>query len=392
MANPITFLFGYATLTAPLSSAADILNAAREHGIVYRNQKSDGENISLECSLAAARRMRKACASRGIPILSDTEHGVPHLLKKYRKRYGIFIGGILTVVLIILSGTVVWDIRIDGEKRLSEEQVLSELEACGLHIGSRIRELNTDAIQTKMIILSDDVSWISINLIGTVAHVEIRESEPMPQKETLPAAANLIATDDGEIVGFEEVRGDIAVKIGDFVRKGELLVSGIRESKTQGFIYSVARGRVFAKITTEYGVDIPLKYEKKKYEDAVYKEKYIIFFNKEIKIYSNNRKNTTSCDIIDTVEYANVFSMGKLPFGIRTVKHLPYSTEVAERSAEEAVELAFSALRMREEELMISDVISKQFSGSLTDGVYRLRCTAVSVKNIAKQQEVEIVT
>ena len=83
--------------------------------------------------------------------------------------------------------------------------------------------------------------------------------------------------------------------------------------------------------------------------------------------------------------------MGKLPFGIRTVKHLPYTYESAERSTEEAIDLAFGRLRLIEEELMISDVTSKQFLGSLSDGVYTLRCTAISVKNIAKQQEIKII-
>ena len=284
MANPITFLFGYVRVSAPLGSAADILNIAQKHGVVYRNQKSNGESISFECSLPAARRLRKICAEKEIPSLSFTEHGVPHLLIKYRKRYGIFVGIVLAVALIILSGTVVWDIRIDGENRLTERQILAELDECGLRKGVLTRGLDTDAIQTKMIIHSDDVSWISINLIGTVAHVQIRESEPLPEEKKEPSAANLVATDDGEIVGFEEVKGDIAVKLGDLVGKGELLVSGIRESKTQGFIYSVAQGRVFAKTKTEYSVEIPLKYETKRYKDEVYEEKYLIFFNKEIKV------------------------------------------------------------------------------------------------------------
>ena len=391
MANPITFLLGYRTIAADISYAADIFNVAREFGIVYRNQKSDGQTISLECSLPAARRLCKICDERAITLSSVTEHGLPHLLGRYRKRYGIFVGIVIAVVLIILSGTVVWDIRIDGEKRLTEKQILSDLEACGLRIGTATRGLDTDVIQTRMIIHSDDISWISINLIGTVAHVEIRESEPLPEKEYPPLAANLIATDDGEIVGFEEVKGDISVKIGDLVNRGDLLVSGIRESKTQGFIYSVADGRVFAKTKSEYSVEIPLKYERKKYEDKAYVEKYIIFFNKEIKIYSNNRKNNISCDIIDTVEYADVFSMGKLPFGIRTVKHLPYTYESAEISTEEAIDLALFRIRLLEEELMISDVTAKQFSGSLADGVYRLKCTATYVKNIAKQKEIEII-
>lgn len=390
MANPISFLFGYHIIKAELSAAADIFNAAHEYGIVYRNRRSESGTVSIECSLPAARRLKKICAARGIPILSDTEHGVPHLLGKYRRRYGVFIGGALCVALVILSGTAVWDIRIDGDKHLSEEQILDELDACGLRIGTPVHLLDTDIIQTRMLIYSDDVSWISINLIGTVAHVEIRESEPQPPEKPDFKAANLVASEDGEIVGFEDIRGDITVKIGDLVSQGDLLVSGIRDIEMQGFVYKVASGKVYAKTKSVYSVDIPLKYEKKTYKNEVFEEKYLIFFNKEIKIYSNNRKNNISCDIIDTVEYANVLSMGKLPFGIRTVKYLPYGYESAERSRDEAIDLALLKLRSLEEELGVSDVISKQLSGIFSDGSYRLECTAVSVKNIAVQREIEI--
>ena len=384
MANPITFIFGYRIITADISFAADILNLCRKHGIIYRDQTATEDTLRLECSLFAARRLQKICQEKGISFLSIEERGVPRLFYKYRHRYGIFLGLLLSLLLIYLSGTVVWDIRIDGERRLTEEKILADLSMCGISIGSPIRSLDTDVIQNRMIIYSDDISWISINLSGTVAHVEIRESEPVPPDKIEYTAANLVAMSDGEISGFRDVRGEIVVKIGDLVREGELLVSGIRESATQGFSYTCAQGEVFAKTEASYNVDIPLKYEKKVYLD----KKYLVFFNNEIKIYSNNRNLDTSCDIIDTVEYANPFSFGELPFGIRTVRYLPYTYMTAERSAEEAVDLAFFKLRCTEEEMGISDVISKQFSGDFSDGSYRLHCTATSVKNIAKQVEV----
>ena len=165
MANPITFLFGYRKIKAEIRHAADILNVAREYGIVYRNQKSDADLISLECPLPAARLLKRICEKRGISFISDTEHGIPHILGKYHRRYGIFVGALLCVVLVFLSGRAVWDIRIDGENRLTEKQILAELDMCGLRIGSPIKDLDTDVIQNRMIIYSDDVSWISINLI-----------------------------------------------------------------------------------------------------------------------------------------------------------------------------------------------------------------------------------
>ena len=391
MANPVIFLFGYKTISADISFAADIFNLCKENGIIYNNQRANESSVSLDCTLFYARYLERLCQKRGISLLSVRSHGLPHIIYKYRHRYGLAAGLFISVLLVILSQLFVWDIRIDGERRLAEKQILDDLNKCGIHVGSLIKSLDTDVIQNRMIIYSDEVSWISINLLGTVAHVEIREVEPLPEKEKNPPAANLVATEDGEITGFEEVRGEIAVKIGDRVRKGELLVSGIRQSKTQGFSYTAADGRVFAKTISSYFVEVPLEYDKKEATGKVYTEKYLVFFNKDVKIYSNNRKLSASCDIIDTVNYLNILSLGELPFGIRTVRHIEYSLVKTSRSAEEAIDLAFLKLRYLEEELGVSDVLSKQLTGSLVDRVYRLDCTATSIKNIARQVEIEIV-
>ena len=53
---------------------------------------------------------------------------------------------------------------------------------------------------------SDTVSWISVNLIGTVAEVEIREKLPAAvPEETAPA--NLVARCDGVVTACEFVGG-----------------------------------------------------------------------------------------------------------------------------------------------------------------------------------------
>ena len=390
MKNPITFLFGYKTISVELVHAAKLLNLCGFYGISYHNQVYDETKICIDCSLFGAMRLLRLCEKNGIPVLSLTPHGIPHLLFAYRHRYGIFLGLIISAALIFMSGNFLWDVRIEGETRLSEKQVIEELRACGLFVGMPLKKIDADVIQNRVMIYSDDVSWISINLSGTVAYVEIRETQKLPEKKEKPKAANLVAASDGEITDFIEVKGEIAVKIGDFVREGDLLVSGIRDSKKLGFTYTAADGQVFAKVTEELEVKIDLNYEKKEYLDKSYCEKYLVFFNKEIKIYSNIQKMAENCDIIDTVEYVNFFSLGSLPFGVRTVRYMPYEYKSETRSEESAIDLAFYELRLIESEKGISDVLSKELDGIFSDGAYHLRCKTTYLKNIARQVEIEI--
>ena len=129
MHNPIIFLFGYKTIRADMSCAAKILNLCGDYGIPYISQRTDSESFYIECSLPSAIRLLRLCEKNGIELLSVTPHGLPHLLYTYRRRCGLFLGAIIAVVLIFLSGRFLWDIRIDGERKLTEKEVLDELYA-----------------------------------------------------------------------------------------------------------------------------------------------------------------------------------------------------------------------------------------------------------------------
>ncbi len=389
MRDPFSFIIGYKRLSFDLAYAADILNICHEHRFVYRRQTSDGESMSLELSLFVATQLLRSCEKKEIPVREVREGGLPCLLGKYRRRYGFFAGCILFTLIIFLSSSLLWDIEIEGEERISEAEVLCELRECGLTVGMPLSKIKADTIQNRVLMHSDNISWIAVNLIGTVAHVEIREH--MSAEEIYePQAANLIATCDGTIEYLEEVRGNPVVTTGDLVREGELLVSGIYDSDSVGFHFLAAKGRVMARTEEHYRIEIPLKYQLKVYTGRSFCEKYLIFFSQEIKIYSNSRNLPPKCDTIDTVEYLDILSGGELPVGIRTIKHLEYEYTDAERSPKEAIDKAHLALRDALDAADNEALLKKSFECELTDECYILNCTVEVIKNIAKQVEIEI--
>ena len=384
------FMLGQVLLSAEKGAAHEIMNVCMERGYVYRDLRFDGERIYFTSSPLTAKRLSEECAARGIEIVRISERGLPHLLGRYRHRYGFFVGIAVAAAIIFLSGSVIWGIRIDGNEALSDGEVIEELRRCGLSLGSRRRGLDVGSIENRVLISSDEISWISVNIIGTVAEVEIRECEIKEEREEY-LASNIVASRDGQIELFEDVRGNILLEIGDYVRKGELIVSGLYDSRTQGIVYTAARGRVLARTEREFSVEIPLKYEKKSYTGRVFTEKYIIFFEKEIKIYTNAGNSYASCDTIDTVEYIDFFSQGELPVGVRTVKHMEYVYESAERSPSEAEQLAEYKLSC-ELSLLARDaeLLRKSSTAHLTETAYIIDCHIELIENIAEQREIKI--
>ena len=390
MRGILLFIFGYVSLSAERARAHEIMNLCMERGYVYRDLRFEGDRIYFNCSLGTAKKLSDVCGARGIEIVRLRERGVPSLLGRYRHRYGFFAGLALFAAIFFLSGTVIWGIKIDGNARLSEREVLTELRRCGLSVGSRKSGLDVSAIENRVLIESDEISWISVNIIGTVAEVEIREIEVEEEREQY-LASNIVAARDGQIELFEDVRGNIILNIGDYVRKGELIVSGLYDSQTQGIRYTDAKGRVLARTERDISVSIPFKYEKKRYTGKVFTEKYLIFFEKEIKFYTNAGNLYASCDTIDTVEYINFFSAGELPVGVRTVKHMEYVYEDAERTPEDAERLADYKLSCELAALADDgELLRKSKVYRVTDTAYIIDCHIQRIENIAERREIKI--
>ncbi len=389
MAHPFLFFTGYHILRMLRSDAGEVMELCRCQGLVYRNVSFCEEHVCILCSPRTLLRLLPLLKDRNIAVTVSELKGLWGLLYRYRRRYGIFLGMLLFAATVFLSGRVVWSIRVEGNERVSDREVIEQLRVCGLSVGSELSELNTAAVEHRMIILSDDISWISVNMMGTVAQVEVRESEPIPE-QTRWDAAELVAARGGTVEALEDIRGNLLVKIGDDVAEGDVLVSGMYESENGERRYALAGGKVLARTERDFSVEIPLKYEKKAYTGEVKTEKYLIFFEKEVKFFGNTGNCTDSCDTINTVEYVQLTESVSLPFGIRTVRYFVYETAEAEYSRERAAELASYRLQCEMEQLPEEAIlVRKQITVESTSDTYILRCRAQYVENIAVAREIK---
>ncbi|MBO5939182.1 MAG: sporulation protein YqfD [Clostridia bacterium] len=391
MRSFLHFLTGSRTLRFGAASAGEVMNLCRHYGFVYWNLRFCGEHLCLDASLITSTKLCSACRERGISVVSEGERGLPSLLLRYRRRFGLLVGALCFFLIILFSGRVLWGIEIDGNHTLSDEEVLSELRACGLTVGCRLSELDTEVLENRVLIFSDEISWISVNLIGTVAHVELREVEELPPDEPNFDASNLVAARSGKIELLENIRGSAVVSIGDLVVEGELLVSGLSEMQSGGVRYRCAEGQVFARTERDFLVEIPYAYQQKRYTGRKKSEKSLIFFEKEIKFFSNCRNLPATCDTINTVEYFSLWDGRTLPVGIRTVEYREYEMCDEVRDATEAISLAYECLyeQMEAEELEGS-LVRKSTVTEISDDALILRCRAEYIENIAIVKEIEI--
>lgn len=392
--SPFLFFMGQDNLVFDENDSVKIVNICMKNKIVYRDPIIDAEGrFSLWCTSLMSYALLRECNRLNIQSKILRKKGFPSLVVRYKNRIGLILGAVFAIVIMFMSDNYVWDVRVNGNESVTYTELLNTLSECGLSVGSKINELDIDAIETRTLLKCKKISWISINLQGTYANVQIREAGERLDDNDETKPSNLIAVRDGQIDRLELFSGNAMVRHGDVVRKGDILVSGIWDSNHYGMFVTRSFGKVYARTKREFRVEIPFEYETKTLKESKIKEKYLIFFSKEIKVFENAGNMGASCDTIESVKNLRFFSGERLPVGVRTVKEVSYLTETARYTDEEAMNVAYYRLReMMESELSGAELLMKNIECEITDTTYILYCKVECIENIAEMQEFDYVT
>ena len=389
--NPILFLFGYARISADPLNATRLLNLCLKFGFSFRafHGEEDG-SIAFTAPMTTAKKILQLAKERGIDLMVEKKGGMPTILARRRKRYGLMLGGLCGAILLFLSGRVVWDVRVVGNQTMTTEQVLEELRLCGFGVGSSLKDFHAGELENRVLLQSDSLSWISIYMDGTVAMVQVLENVSSPQASP-KKPANLVASADGQIESIELLRGDCLVKVGQAVRAGDLLVSGIYDSKTVGVRFTRAAGRVLARTEQVYEIEIPLKTTEKVYSTEKTDAIWLNFFQKSMKIYKSTGNHTGSCDIIKMEKHLSGWWLERLPVSFTVEICKCYEEIEVDRTPEEALALAYEALAGELGALSAdTQLLRKDIKTTLTEDTLILECVVLCIENIAVQSEFEV--
>jgi similar to stage IV sporulation protein len=381
------WLLGYVKCRVRCDHTACFFNLCREHGFLYapvREREADDNSFACRISLSQWKNVEHACRSRGIDARVIGRGGLPMLFYRYRLRVGLAVGALLTVALVLVAGRVVWDVRVQSEAGVNGAELIEQLRACGLAVGTWIPSVETDDVESRLLVESDDIAWVSVNMKGTVAYVQVRALK-QPHSTRTDEPTNLVARCEGVIESVKLISGEVSVQVGDLVREGELLISGVRDSSVQGYGVSSAQGEVLARTEHILTVKVDRVSEQKVYTGQKIAQKTLFFFGKAIKIQKSTGIIEGNCDTIKRLE---IFDLGKgvrLPVSMETVVLQTYVTEPVTLDDEALMSRAYEqlggALTAATEGAML---VSKQVSTELTDTGALLTCRYRCVENIAE--------
>ena len=185
------------------------------------------------------------------------QHGLPYLLKKYRSRYGLLIGAVVWGAALWYGTGFIWNVQVTVTPDINEYELRQELKEHGLYEGARFDSIDADKIENALCLEDSRISWITINLMGTEAEVRVNSRIAAPEKNA--AAGNILSRADGTVTRMEVKNGTAKVKVGDGVRSGQMLVSGVIEYTDGSSKLVEGDAQIYAKTFREVSIKVPVK-------------------------------------------------------------------------------------------------------------------------------------
>lgn len=245
----------------------------------------------------------------------------------------VFSFAISLILLFIISNTC-FEIEIVHNNEDLRKLVKEELKENGIHRLSFIPNFSKRKQIIEKIVKENknEIEWLEIEKTGSKLTVKLTERKLNPTKENLHTR-HIVAKKSGIIKKVEASTGVIVKKINDYVKKGDIIVSGdiIKDETIKGQVVSI--GAVYAETWYKVNIEYPLYYEEVKYLDEVKNNIIINLFDDSYSL----RKNYTD----SYLEKKYVLIKNKIfPFSIRVEKQRKTKVTKQELTPEEAIKKA----------------------------------------------------
>lgn len=290
MLNIIRFFKGYVKITVDGYFIERFINLCINKNIYLWDIKKMGENrLSAKVFSEDFKKLRIPAKKTKSKVTIVKKSGLKFYFFRYRKRKLALIG----VAFIILSFTYfsghIIGIDINGNESVSSEIIMESLKDFGISYFVPVKNIDKRLVQNKIMNRFDEFSWVGVNVRGPRVYIEIKERLKTKEGISKNTPCDLVANKSGIIEELDVREGQSLVKKKEFVEKGDLLVSGMIDSKVDGIRYVHSFGEIYAITREEEEKIYNLEYVERVLTGNSEVKYNVVILGKKIKLYFNGK-------------------------------------------------------------------------------------------------------
>ena len=236
----------------------------------------------------------------------------------------VFAAALLCFMSCFLPSRVLF-ITVVGNESIPKQQILDAASICGIRFGAVRREIRSENVKNHLLEELPDLKWVGVNTSGCVAQIAVQERRLPEMQPNLPVVSSVIAASDGVISDMTVKSGTPLCRVGQAVKRGQLLVSGYSDcgrclygTRADAEIYAQTKRSLILSLLTD-GV---------KRESHIGGERKIglIIGKKRINFYKGSGISDTTC-VRMYVEYPVTLPGGfQLPVALTVQSKSDYDT------------------------------------------------------------------
>lgn len=277
-------------------NAGTIVNKIIDSGVYIKNLKEKTKYVTFEVSESDEITIKKICKTfhRRYEIISKNNF-VNHL-RKIKYYFGFVVAVTIMSIFIFTSNLYVYKVNVSvlSDNNFDLENINNLLKENNIVDGIKKKDIDITKLQNLIISSQDNVAGCKVKQNGGVLDIVIY---PGLLKENV-STENIYSNFDAVITNIEIYAGKTNLKVGDLVRKGDLLIEN----------NNGAAGKITGKIyLSDYLIYNENQYEKVKTGNIIKK--------RSVSIFNKNLSKSTKFDIFSNFFEENcVFYVSKNMF------------------------------------------------------------------------------
>lgn len=210
-------------------------------------------------------------------------------IKDIIKNYNIFFVCILLgIALLNLLCNITFEIEIDTKNEDIYNLVERQLKINGIKKYTFIKDFKERQIIINNILENnkDKLEWLEIERVGTKYIVRVEERIIKTENKKCKPR-NVIAKKTGIIMNITSSSGEILKTVNDYVKKGDVLISGIITKNEEEKNRVCAEGKIYAETWYQVTVEVPYNYKETIYTKEYKKNISVTIFNKRYALFKD---------------------------------------------------------------------------------------------------------
>ena len=234
------------------------LAVMRQEEITLEDVRRTGRRtLRCQCRTADFPTVTQIAADKGWRIREVRPERASAVWNRWRARPGLWIGALLALLLLLAGSRKIWRVEVVGAGPYQAD-IAAYLAEEGVRPGMQRAGFDAATWEEKLTWRYPETAWFHVYVSGMTLRVECTQGHPMPELVS-GQPGDLVAGRDGVVETIEVFAGTAAVRPGDVVRKGQVLIYGQERGRDESVNAVQARGSVTARCWRTVRVRVPLE-------------------------------------------------------------------------------------------------------------------------------------